>query len=87
MGTAGDLRARSNAPTISIFLAVYLLYLNQHRSEISGWTFEEKLRREHRQKRERLPDAIFELRGYRKVVEFGGAYPKSKPRWSLQIRP
>jgi hypothetical protein len=58
--------------------AVFLLYLKKHKNELAGWSFEEKLRSLHRRKRERLPDVIFERRGSRKVVEFGGAYPKAK---------
>ncbi len=58
--------------------AVYLLYRDRHSEVLSNWIFEEQLRHERREKAERLPDAILVTAGRRKVVEFGGAYPKAK---------
>jgi hypothetical protein len=58
--------------------AVFLLYFRKYNGDLAGWSFEEKLRSQQRRKRERLPDVIFERHGLRRVVEFGGAYPKAK---------
>jgi hypothetical protein len=41
----------------------------------SSWIHEEEIKRERKQRRGKLPDAIV---GKERVVEFGGAYKKEK---------
>jgi len=55
---------------------VYLIY--RRRGLIIGWIFEEEMRGRERKDAAFLPDVVIEANGKRKVVEFGGAYPKAK---------
>jgi len=59
---------------------VYLLYRLRSPELALGWIFEERLRGERKQRRERLPDALLRNGASEKIIEFGGAYPKEKLR-------
>jgi len=55
---------------------VYLIY--RERGALPGWTFEEELRGNRRHRTEPLPDVVIDIGESRRIVEFGGAYPKAK---------
>jgi len=79
LGGHGGRFPREVERTHDIHLArVYLSFKDRRPDLLPGWTFEEALRQEHRRSSERLPDVII-LDGHtRRVIEFGGAYPKAK---------
>lgn len=79
LGGHGGRFPREVERTHDIHLAhVYLWFRKQHLGTLAGWTFEEALRQERRRPSDRLPDVILQDAGRRRVIEFGGAYPKAK---------
>jgi hypothetical protein len=77
-GGFGGRLPRQVERTHDIHLAGVYLYYREHFPErLHGWVFEESLRQIHRTG-EPLPDVVLEHEGHRKIIEFGGAYPKAK---------
>lgn len=58
--------------------AVYLLYRLRTPELLDGWKHEEEIRQNRGRNTGRLPDAILEVAGERRAIEFGGSYSKQK---------
>ena len=75
-GGHGGRYPRESEETHDIHLAaVYLRFRSTWPEMAASWVHEEEIKRERRQRRGKLPDAVV-LKN--RVVEFGGAYKKSK---------
>jgi hypothetical protein len=75
-GGHGGRYPRESEETHDLHLAaVYLRYRLNHPALCSSWIHEEEMKRDRKQQRGRVPDAVINKT---KVVEFGGAYKKEK---------
>jgi hypothetical protein len=75
-GGHGGRYPRESEETHDLHLAaVYLRFRTASPALAASWIHEEEIRRERRQRRGKLPDAIINKQH---VIEFGGAYKKSK---------
>jgi hypothetical protein len=78
-GGCGGRRSRTSEQTHDIHLsAVFLRYRSTAPHLVPSWTSEAHILRGRTDRRERLPDALIEERGARRIVEFGGSYSKQK---------
>jgi hypothetical protein len=78
-GGSGGRRPRESEETHDIHLAqVYLLLRLRDPEAAQNWVSEESVRAGRDRRDEKLPDAIVDTPGERRVVEFGGAYAKAK---------
>lgn len=57
---------------------VFLLLRSRSPLEAEHWLTEERIRRTQSDQSEKLPDAIIDIESRRRVIEFGGSYPKKK---------
>lgn len=75
-GGHGGRHPRESEETHDIHLAaVYLRFRSIWPELAASWVHEEEIKRERKQRRGKLPDALI---GKDRVVEFGGAYKKEK---------
>jgi hypothetical protein len=78
-GGHGGRFPRESEETHDIHLAaVYLRLRAADPKTAAHWIFEEEIRLRRAHRSGKLPDAMIERPGARKVIEFGGAYGKEK---------
>jgi hypothetical protein len=78
-GGHGGRRPRESEETHDIhFAQVFLLHRERDPNAAQHWVPEETIRQMRSKRAGKLPDAIIDVPGRRRVVEFGGAYSKAK---------
>jgi hypothetical protein len=79
IGGFGGRIPREKEQTHDIHLSAIFLRLHREHPEVAKlWRSEASILRDRGSSREKLPDAILEIPGQLKIVEFGGAYSKAK---------